>query len=112
MLFLWGARRIGAPVGRGQARAKGVTKRLPRAAKRWARVAKKLEMAAKRHAQNANIGRKMAEDMKKGGNFPPFFGAFVVFQRVAVCDLVAAAALQGMGATGRPSAWRMHAPMA
>ena len=73
---------------------------------------KKLDKAAKKHVQNANIGRKRAEEMKKGGNFPPFFGAFVVFQRVAVCDLVAAAALQGMAATGRASAWRIHAPMA
>lgn len=41
---------------------------------------------------------------KKRRDFPAFFGVFVVFQRVAECDLVAAAALQGMGATGKPSA--------
>lgn len=56
--FFLGARLIGAAAGRGQARVQGV-------AKRWARVAKK-------HGQNGNIGRKMAEDMKKGGIFPPF----------------------------------------
>ena len=38
--FFLGARLIGAAAGRGQARAQGVTKRPPRAAKRWARVAK------------------------------------------------------------------------
>ena len=40
VLFFWGRGVIGSPAGRGQARAKGVTKRLPRAAKRWAKVAK------------------------------------------------------------------------
>ena len=59
--FFLGARLIGAATGRGHARAQGV-------AKRWARVAKK-------HAQNGNIGRKMAEDMKKGG-FSRLFCAF------------------------------------
>ena len=63
--FFLGARLIGAAAGRGLARAKGVTKRPPRAAKRWAR-------AAKRRVQNGKIGRKMAEDIKKRRVSPPF----------------------------------------